>query len=77
MTVKERTLNLRFQVYVDFATGDRGILVNSYSNHLVAQRASKALMSGPASFVTGSWVVDTEMGARSLDIKEHYGLRDC
>lgn len=57
--VRETTLNLRYQVYANFITGDRSVLINSYTNAQVANRASRALLSGPGTFVTDAWAVDS------------------
>ena len=58
--VKPLTLTLRYQVYADYATGDKGVLINSYTNDRVAKRAVLALMSGPGTFVEDAWFVDTQ-----------------
>lgn len=62
MTIKDRTFLHRYQVYVDFISGDQGVLVNSYSRPEVAEKCATSLRDPlrPNIFVTRAWVVDTE-----------------
>lgn len=62
MTVQAKTLNERYQVYVDFSNGcGNGILINSYKHPELAEKCVVTLNAKvPGSFVEKAWCVDTQ-----------------
>lgn len=59
--VRPKTLNGRYQVFVDFLHGGNGILVNTYDQIGVAEKCVNALNAEvPGSFVSRAWFVDTD-----------------
>lgn len=66
MTVKERTTDLRYQVWAEIRTSDTPAgyeteMINSYSNPKTAEHARLVLTNRPGNFVERAWIEDTHV----------------
>lgn len=70
MTVKEATMNHRYQVVVNFIGSDLDQIVNSYSRREVAEKCKAALSDPlrPDAFISRAWIRDTLDTVSDADI---------